>query len=402
VARDAPEQGATSSPAASGVPFDFAAPGSETAVELQAKKLRRFWLAAFGWWLLIWLVAAGMWDLGAIGGLISAVGIYCLIWWTLSKRLHFIPQLSAEAGRLFRMEYSFFRKVFAGYLLTGIIHLIMLLPVLAILDAAFCSWEMLLWPAAATSASAFASDYTGKEYRLLRKLNAFTDNMPATELRLESKNSPGGWPGWSRVVAEVLFGFGLLEFPPWIVLGWGRARFSWAHYWRPWLGFLATMAGSGLVVFWGIFSYSSAFLQIAEAGVEPRPQNLEIRSRLDVGAVQPDVGRCFLRRGYALCGLADFSFDAVPKGLPVGQVRLLQFRKPSPFDRWRFTWHGMQRISPFFVVQLLSSQKPAETLITINIASGHLLGRVATNDGQALLDAVATAVKAKEPPPDSR
>jgi hypothetical protein len=66
-----------------------------------------------------------MWDLGTIGGLISAAAIYCLIWWTLMKRLRFIPQLSAEAGRLFRMEYGFLRRVVAGYLLTGIIHLSM-------------------------------------------------------------------------------------------------------------------------------------------------------------------------------------------------------------------------------------------------------------------------------------
>jgi tRNA A-37 threonylcarbamoyl transferase component Bud32 len=136
VAKDAAEQRATPSQAAAGLPFDFAAPGSETGAELEAKKLRRFWLAAFGWWLLAWLFAAGMWELGAIGGLIAAAAIYSLIWWTLLQRLRFIPQLSAEAGRLFKMEYGFWRRVFAGYLLTGIVHLIMVLVTLALLNAA--------------------------------------------------------------------------------------------------------------------------------------------------------------------------------------------------------------------------------------------------------------------------
>jgi hypothetical protein len=224
VAKDAPEERATSSPAVPGVPYDFAGPGSETPAELQARKLRRFWLTAFGWWLLAWLFAAGMWDLGHLGGLIAAVAIYCLIWWTLIKRLRFIPQLSAEAGRLFRMEYGFLRRVFAGYLLTGIVHVTMVLVTLALLNAVFCSWEMLHWPPAATTAYAFAFEHTSKEHRLLRTLNTFTDAMPTTELRLDGAVS-AGWPGWTRVVIEVVFGLGCLQFPALAVLGWGGAAF---------------------------------------------------------------------------------------------------------------------------------------------------------------------------------
>jgi hypothetical protein len=300
VAKDAPEERATSSPAVPGVPYDFAGPGSETPAELQARKLRRFWLTAFGWWLLAWLFAAGMWDLGHLGGLIAAVAIYCLIWWTLIKRLRFIPQLSAEAGRLFRMEYGFLRRVFAGYLLTGIVHVTMVLVTLALLNAVFCSWEMLHWPPAATTAYAFAFEHTSKEHRLLRTLNTFTDAMPTTELRLDGAVS-AGWPGWTRVVIEVVFGLGCLQFPALAVLGWGGGRFSGEHYWRPWLAFLGTVTGSGLVVFWGIFFYSSPFLQISAAGAELRLQNREIRSSLNVAVVKATVSDCVLKPGYQPC-----------------------------------------------------------------------------------------------------
>ena len=395
VAKDVPPQPAAPSPAGPGIPFNFAAPGSETEAELQANKLRRFWLATFGWWLLAWLFAAGMCDFGGIGELISAVAIYCLIWRTLIKRLPFIPELSAEAGRLFKMEYGFLRKVLAGYLLTGLVHLIMLLPILAILNAAFGSWEILQWPPAATTESAFENEYAGKEYRLLRKLNAFADKVPDTELRSDFDISPGR-PGWPLIALELLVGFGLLQFPPWIVLGWGRARFSWAHYWRPWLAFFGTMTGSGLVAFLGLFTYSSAFLHITEAGAAPKPQQQEVRSTLDVDAVQSALGGCLLRRGFFPCSVAYFSFDAVPKGARLGQIRLLQYWKPNPFDRWRFTWRGVQRITPFFVVQLISSEKPAETLITINVASAPRFGSDAAKDQQALLSAVVEAVKPGE------
>jgi hypothetical protein len=394
VAKAAPAHPATPSPAATKIPFNFAAPGSETPAELEAKKLRHFWLAAFGWWLLVWLFAAGIWDLGEIGRLISAVAIYCLIWWTLIKRLAFIPQLSAEAGKLFRMEYGFWRRVLTGYVLTGLIHLIMVLMTLAILNAAFSAWEMLHWPPVATTASAFALEYTGKEHRLLRTLTAFTDTVPTSELRLESAAS-NGW-GWTSVIFGALIGFGFLQFPVFSVLGWGRASFSWAHYWRPWLAFFATMAGSGLVVFLGIFLYSSTFLLAPARGAGLGPQNREIRTNLQVDAVKSTVLECVLKAGYQPCGYDLFAFEAVPKGATLAQVQRLQYWKPSPFDRWRFTWRGMQRISPHFIVQLLSSEHPVETVLTINAGSERLFGREASKDWQALLDAVEAALKAKE------
>jgi succinylglutamate desuccinylase len=61
----------------------------------------------------------------------------------------------------------------------------------------------------------------------------------------------------------------------------------------------------------------------------------------------------------------------------------------------------MQRISPQFVVQLLSSEKPVETVITINVGSDQPLGHEATKDWQALLDAVEAALKVKETAADS-
>ena len=241
----------------------------------------------------------------------------------------------------------------------------------------------------------------GKEHRLLRTLQAFKDTVPTTELRLESAVS-AGWPGWAIVLVAGLIWFGFLQFPAWAVLGWGRASFSWAHYWRPWLAFIATMAGSGLVVFWGIFLYSSIFFLMPASGAELSPENREIRSGLNVGAVRSTVLDCVFKAGYQPCGSDSFAFDTVPKGVTVAQVQRLQYWKPSTFDRWRFTWRGMQRISPQFVVQLLWTEKPVETVITINAGSEHVFGREAAKNWQALLDAVKAALKAKETAPDSK
>jgi hypothetical protein len=83
--------------------------------------------------------------------------------------------------------------------------------------------------------------------------------------------------------------------------GLGGGRFSWEHYWRPWLAFLGTVTGSGLVVFWGIFFYSSPFLQISAAGAELRLQNREIRSSLNVAVVKATVSDCVLKPGYQPC-----------------------------------------------------------------------------------------------------
>jgi hypothetical protein len=61
------------------------------------------------------------------------------------------------------------------------------------------------------------------------------------------------------------------------------------------------VTGSGLVVFWGIFFYSSPFLQISAAGAELRLQNREIRSSLNVAVVKATVSDCVLKPGYQPC-----------------------------------------------------------------------------------------------------
>src|SRR5256885_16553125 len=63
---------------------------------------------------------------------------------------------------------------------------------------------------------------------------------------------------------------------------------------------------------------------------------------------------------------ASWLLATVPKGEVVGEVRLIQAWKPSPFDRWRMTWRGLKRISPHLVLKTISGSNPVETVVNVD------------------------------------
>jgi hypothetical protein len=54
----------------------------------------------------------------------------------------------------------------------------------------------------------------------------------------------------------------------------------------------------------------------------------------------------------------------VPISKRVAEAGIRQAWKPSPFDRWRGTW-TFRRVSPHLAFQLVSSEDPAETSISV-------------------------------------
>ena len=317
------------------------------------------------------------------------------------RRLRFIRRLSADARRLFHIkEEGFWRRVVLGYLLTGITHFCMVLPLFSLFSAASVAWERLN-ATQGTTANQFVREHAGKEHHFLRNLSAFADAIPATELRSQSVyRSFSGFEieGWVGVALALLLGLVFLQWPPLAVFGLVRERFSWRHYWRPWLAYLATVIGTGLTVFFGILTLSNLTYYSTEVIGQAQRQPREIRCRLDLETAVRTAGSCLRQRGYEPGEQELFAFDMVPNGNTVAQLQLLPYRKSGP-ETWRLGWSGMRRTSPLLGLQLLSSVKAAETVITINTDAGRLLSRQAAQEWLAVADALAAAVKEKQGQP---
>ena len=183
----------------------------------------------------------------------------------------------------------------------------------------------------------------------------------------------------------LLFGCLLLQVPPLLTFELVRTRFSWAHYWRPWLAYLATVFGTGLLVFWGIFVFSN----LTNPVFQPQRPAREIRCRLDSATAARTVQGCLAQRGYEIDKRQLFVFDTVPKGDTVAELGLASYRKSH--GGWRLGWSGARRTAPLLDLQLLSSVKPAETIITLNPETGGLLSREGAAEWVAAADALATA-----------
>jgi hypothetical protein len=272
----------------------------------------------------------------------------------------------------------------------------MLVPLIAVFNAASTSWECLNMRQQ-TTASEFVQENASKEHHFLRNLSAFADTIPATELRsLAVYQSFSGFEminGWARVVLFLLFGFALLQVPSLLTFELVQARFSWAHYWRPWLAYLATVAGTGLLVFWGIFVFSNLTYPI----LQPQRPAREIRCRLDLETAARIVQSCLRQRGYDSDNQQFFVFDTVPKGDTVAELRLPLYRRSHA--NWRLGWSGARRTAPLLDFQLLSSVRPPETVITLNSDAGALLSREGAQEWIEAADAVAAAVKEKQRAP---
>jgi hypothetical protein len=61
------------------------------------------------------------------------------------------------------------------------------------------------------------------------------------------------------------------------------------------------------------------------------------------------------------------NLETVPKGSLIGEVRLGQAWSPSIFDRWSWTSWGLEKSSPHVVVTTVSSAKPVETIVHIDV-----------------------------------
>ena len=101
------------------------------------------------------------------------------------------------------------------------------------------------------------------------------------------------------------------------------------------------------------------------------------------------------REGYATGDRSKWDLDAVPKGGKLGEVTLSQAWKASAFDRWHMTWHGLERVTPHLVLQTISSDKPVETIVYINVGIPPKDPQRRQN-WKALLDSLAAAIKVSE------
>ena len=87
--------------------------------------------------------------------------------------------------------------------------------------------------------------------------------------------------------------------------------------------------------------------------------------KADIDTVTKAIDTWADDNGYAIGDKLNWTLSTVPKGQKVGQVRLREAWKPSFFDRWQATWLSFRRISPRLSFELLASENPVETQVSI-------------------------------------
>ncbi len=95
---------------------------------------------------------------------------------------------------------------------------------------------------------------------------------------------------------------------------------------------------------------------------------MELRSyycKADIDTVTKAIETWADQNGFAMGDELNWSLNTVPRGQRVAQVRLREAWKPSPFDRWQSTWTSFRRVSPCLAFELVGSETPAETRVTV-------------------------------------
>jgi hypothetical protein len=131
----------------------------------------------------------------------------------------------------------------------------------------------------------------------------------------------------------------------------------WCHI-RASLGICAAALLS-LFVLWSFTEL--AYLSSARSGALTRGYYC----KTDIDTVTKAIQMWADQNGFAMGDAMDWYLNTVPKGERVAQARLREARKPSPFDQWHSTWTSFRRVSPLLSFELVGSEKPAETHVSV-------------------------------------
>jgi predicted Ser/Thr protein kinase len=326
------------------------------------------WLGAYVLFFAGWLVTKLLWNFRSPGCWLACFGMAALVVWVSLKRMRLFPEQLANYSKTGKWE-----RVNA----VGGSFLILTLGFVFLISGFFNYWERELDAySMAKSAEQFEAEYKGKEFHLLQGLAAFSQDIPNVEMAGPyGMGWRGGWPlGWGQrgpghyyfdVMSNLTAGsLTLLGLTFGLVSGWrgegARTRvfpISWRHA-RASLAICAIVLGSVLPVYlFSLFGYAASGTHGSEGRGFVRKTSIDAATE----AIEKWAGQ----NGYAMGDEYNWNINTVPMGNRVAEVRLREAWKPSPFDRWRSTWSSFRQVSPYLAFQLVSSETPAETHITV-------------------------------------
>jgi hypothetical protein len=247
-------------------------------------------------------------------------------------------------------------------------------------------WESrpLNWNPSSMTGEEYAEKNKGKEYKLVRQLSAFKEQVPDVELSMNGGSWRGGWNflgafapvgphnrlfNSTSIVASLIVALACLVQVPFCF-----TRTLRASFFRPatWGVLRASFPLVSLALLSALGAYSFlVFGHLASRQGTQRWMNFPAFSTNVDSARVMEVFEMWTQDWRGVNGVIGdktrFDLETVPKGTQIGEVHLGQAWAPSIFDRWHATLRGLEKTTPHVVVTTVSSIKPVETIVHIDI-----------------------------------
>jgi predicted Ser/Thr protein kinase len=358
------------------------------------------WLLAFSLLLVSWLLPALLWNLRAVGCAVALLlmgGLFAALAFRRMESLSAAVELwnsLSKPRKAVRLTWALLMAALGFFFLIGALE---------------TRWEArpLNWNRDGQSLEEFAAANKGQEYKLIRQLSAFRDNVPSVELSTTGTTWTSGWNAggifgrggphhglfdWSSIGMSLLmafFCFGSVLATMALPSGWPWfERKQNLTIWHASLSLTFSALLSGLGAYGALWLFQGLTLPRSYQWLNEPTFTVNFKPELAREAFQN-----WLRlEGYATGDQSRWSLVTVPKGETLGEVNLLQAWKPSPFDRWRMTLRGPVRAAPHLAVKMISSAKPAETIIRISSGDPPKDAQMRAA-WQSQMDQLASAIK---------
>jgi predicted Ser/Thr protein kinase len=328
---------------------------------------RFFWLRSFGLLLLGWLVVGALWNFGTPGCLFGALMLSCIVVENAIRHALHRPQWA----QTWRKARAWARVYFvSGFITLGV------LPFMLTISAMDVKWETspLRWNYSAPSRGAFEASHQGKEYQLIRGLEAFKDQVPTTELMPQSWSWRGGWHIWGdsgpyryvfggiSILASLCAVTLILFFTIQQLLG--AKKFSiWriaTGGWRPALALTSMVLGS-VALMYAVLNF--AYI-CSNTGSSTNYIAKSVTVPATVQQVEMALQKWAAENGFARGDDNRWSLATVPKGQTVAETALFNAWKDSPFARWQMTPSGLRQITPHVSAQIVGTEQPLQSKVS--------------------------------------
>ncbi len=358
------------------------------------KKERRFPLGFTALWTLLsallWFFLGEFWrweGKGVIAGGFVLAAFIGLALYTARQRFPII----AERWRAESWPWRAFRV--AGCITQSIV------VVALVLSATLNLAERTRWPHSYLKGEKFAAQYKGEEYKLLRELKAYKTEIPKAELAGQELGwnagiaflgtSPPNHRYFSTfsILAQLFLALILLANSVNALVATDQFRLRVDPHWRRTIWPIAVLSFA-LCAGWCAKHFVVFLRDVAAMGATMR------QGRASVAVPLADVEKTLTAKlkseGFRIGESRQWKLMSVPEGRDLGGVRIANFWKPSPFDRW--AWHRgwLVPISPLISVRYLASEKPLETQVEITVTPRRRQDDPAS---QALLQSLKATVE---------